>query len=238
MWSLDDASEWSLAVMWIFYSGHKEVFKVRLASGREVRRPPPTHPFLTLDGWVPLGELAVGARLQPRAGFPNRLDPADGRQKIILLAHMIGDGSCVKRQPIRYASIDEQNLARGHDGRRALRRDSDPRRLRRGARDHVAPAGAVPVDHGKRNPSRRGWTGWDYSGFAVTKFVPAQVFALPNDQVALFLRHLWATDRSVSWDARAGHGRVYYASTSPRQLTDDVAQLVAPRGCVRANQKR
>ncbi|MFF0634104.1 hypothetical protein ACFYTS_16535 [Nocardia sp. NPDC004151] len=31
--------------------------------------------------------------------------------EVILLAHMIGDGSCVKRQPIRYASIDEENLA-------------------------------------------------------------------------------------------------------------------------------
>ena len=31
--------------------------------------------------------------------------------EIILLAHMIGDGSYVKNQPIRYASIDEQNLS-------------------------------------------------------------------------------------------------------------------------------
>ena len=31
--------------------------------------------------------------------------------EIILLAHMIGDGSCVRNQPIRYASIDERNLA-------------------------------------------------------------------------------------------------------------------------------
>ena len=28
--------------------------------------------------------------------------------ELILLAHMIGDGSCIKRQPVRYASIDEQ----------------------------------------------------------------------------------------------------------------------------------
>jgi replicative DNA helicase len=57
------------------------------------------------------------------------------------------------------------------------------------------------------------------------KFVPAHVFSLPNDQVALFLRHLWATDGSVRWDAKAGEGRVYYASTS-RRLADDVAQLL------------
>lgn len=28
-----------------------------------------------------------------------------------MLAHMIGDGSCIKRQPVRYASIDEANIA-------------------------------------------------------------------------------------------------------------------------------
>jgi len=28
-----------------------------------------------------------------------------------MLAHMIGDGSCIKREPVRYASIDEANLA-------------------------------------------------------------------------------------------------------------------------------
>jgi replicative DNA helicase len=31
--------------------------------------------------------------------------------EIIMLAHVIGDGSCVKRQPVRYASADEANLA-------------------------------------------------------------------------------------------------------------------------------
>jgi replicative DNA helicase len=44
-------------------------------------------------------------------------------------------------------------------------------------------------------------------------------------QVALFLRHLWATDGCVWWDAGAGQARIYYASTS-RRLIDDVARLL------------
>jgi replicative DNA helicase len=52
---------------------------------------------------------------------------------------------------------------------------------------------------------------------------------LPNDQVALFLRHLWATDGSVRWDEKVGLGRIYYASTS-RQLADDVMQLLLRLG--------
>jgi replicative DNA helicase len=43
--------------------------------------------------------------------------------------------------------------------------------------------------------------------------------------VALFLKHLWATDDSVRWDAKFGGARIYYASTS-RQLVDDIAQLL------------
>jgi replicative DNA helicase len=75
-------------------------------------------------------------------------------EEVILLAHMIGDGSCVKRQPIRYASIDEQNLAvvtkaARHFGITAVRDDfaaarvttlrlPAPYRLARGKRNPVA----------------------------------------------------------------------------------------------------
>ncbi len=51
------------------------------------------------------------------------------------------------------------------------------------------------------------------------------VFSLPLAQVRMFIRHLWATDGSVRWDAAAGQGRIYYASTS-RQLVDGLAALL------------
>jgi replicative DNA helicase len=57
------------------------------------------------------------------------------------------------------------------------------------------------------------------------KFVPKEVFAAPNDQVALFLRHLWATDGCVVWDNKQRQARIYYGSTSKR-LVDDVRQLL------------
>jgi replicative DNA helicase len=58
------------------------------------------------------------------------------------------------------------------------------------------------------------------------KFVPPPVFGLSDDQVALFLRHLWATDGCVGWP---GQGRVSYASTS-RRLVDDVRLLLLRLG--------
>ena len=55
--------------------------------------------------------------------------------------------------------------------------------------------------------------------------IPREVFCLPKQQIALFLRHLWATDGSILVNASGRGGRVYYASTS-RRLADDVARLL------------
>ncbi|CAJ1506408.1 replicative DNA helicase [[Mycobacterium] kokjensenii] len=231
VWSLDDRLRMVARPMTnVFPSGHREVFKLRMASGREVEATA-NHPFLTLDGWVSLGDLNVGDRL----AVPRRVpEPADTQRmhdcEVMLLAHMIGDGSCVKGQPIRYASIDEANLtavtvAAMHFGVTAVRDEYPAARvttLRLPAPFHLT--------HGKRNPIAA-WL--DELGLfgkrSHEKFVPHQVFALPNDQVALFLRHLWATDGSVRWDEKQGQSQIYYASTS-RRLIDDVAQLLARVG--------
>jgi replicative DNA helicase len=47
------------------------------------------------------------------------------------------------------------------------------------------------------------------------KFVPPHIFSLPQNQLALFLRHLWAKDGSVTV-AKSGAVRVYYGTTSER----------------------
>src|SRR5882762_6122142 len=227
VWSLDDRKRMVARPMTnVFPSGHKEVFKMRLASGREVEATA-NHPFMTFDGWTPLGELKVGDRLAVPRRVPEpvnteRMDDSE----VILLAHMIGDGSCVKRHPIRYASIDEGNLAAvataaKHFGVTAVRDDYAAARvttLRLPAPYHLT--------HRRRNPIAAWLDGVGLFGLrSHEKFVPTPVFSLPNEQVALFLRHLWATDGCVWWDKTAGMGRVYYASTS-RRLTEDVARLL------------
>jgi replicative DNA helicase len=231
VWSLDERKRMVARPMTnVFPSGRKEVFRLRLASGREVEATG-NHPFMALGGWTPLEELNVGDRLAVprRVPEPVHTQPMDDSE-IILLAHMIGDGSCVKNQPIRYASIDEANLAAvtiaaAHFGVTAVR-DEYP----------AAPVTTLRLPcpyhltHGERNPivvwlDRMGLHGLR----SYEKFVPERVFALPTDQVALFLRHLWATDGSVHWDNTVGLGRIYYASTS-RRLVDNVAQLLLRLG--------
>jgi replicative DNA helicase len=227
VWSLDERLRMVARPMTnVFPSGRKEVFRLRLASGREVEATG-NHPFMKLDGWTPLEQLKIGDRIATPRRVP---EPADTQRmddsEVILLAHMIGDRSSVKNQPIRYASADEANLtavtiSAAHFGVTAVRDDYPAARvstLRLPSPHHLT--------HGRRNPMASWLDGPGLFGRrSYEKFVPQAVFASPNDQVALFLRHLWATDGSVQWDAKLGRGRIYYASTS-RRLVDDIAVLL------------
>jgi len=87
-----------------------EAQSLRLASGRQLEATPGSQ-FATFDGWRRLGELTAGDRVAVVRRVPE--PPKTQRMaddEVVLLAHMIGDGSCIKRQPVRYASIDEENL--------------------------------------------------------------------------------------------------------------------------------
>jgi replicative DNA helicase len=228
VWSLDDRLKLvPRTLTHAFPSGVKPVFELTLTSGRRIRATG-NHKFLTYDGWMPLAELAPGARLGSLRHVPPPLDvtPRDD-DEIVLLAHLLGDGSFVKRQPIRYASIDEANLAAV--GEAASRRFGiTPKRddyeaarvttLRLPAPFHLT--------HGKRNPIAA-WLDEDglFGLRSHEKFVPDWVFGLPKEQVGLFVRHIWATDGSIGYDEKNGLGRVYYASTS-RRLVDDLARLL------------
>ncbi len=203
-----------------------EVFRMRLASGRDLAVTS-SGSVRKVDGWASVADVTVGSRI---AVVRRLSEPTECRRmhdsEVILLAHMIGDGSCVKRQPVRYASIDEANLAAVTDaaayfGITAIRDEYAAARV-----TTLRLPAPYRLTHGKRNPIAEWLDRFGLFGLrSYEKFVPAEVFALPNEQVALFLRHLWATDGSVRWDAKTSQGRVYYASTS-RRLVDDVMQLL------------
>jgi replicative DNA helicase len=227
VWSLDERLRLVPRTMThAFPSGVKEVFRVRLRSGREVEATA-NHPFLTYDGWRALGELSAGSRVAVPRMVPEPMKLTEmADPEIILLAHLIGDGSFVRNQPLRYASKDEANIAAvaaaaRHFGITAVRDDHEAARctsLRLPSPYHLT--------HGKRNPVASWLDSLGLFGLrSHEKFVPEKVFSLPKCKLALFLRHLWATDGCVWWDGKAGQARIYYASTS-RRLVDDVAQLL------------
>jgi replicative DNA helicase len=217
VWSLDERMRLVPRTMThAFPSGIKEVFRVRLTSGREVQATS-NHPFLTLDGWRPLSDLTARSRVAVSRYVPAPIQAEEMPEpELVMLAHLLGDGSFVRNQPIRYASKDEQNLAAVAEAARyfgitAVRDDYEATRctsLRLPAPYRLA--------RGRRNPIAAWLDSMGLFGLrSHEKFIPPHIFSLPQNQLALFLRHLWATDGSVTV-GKSGAVRVYYGTTSER----------------------
>ena len=227
VWSLDPSLRFvKRHLTHVFSTGTREVFQLTLASGKTVRATA-NHPFLTYDGWKPLGELTVGSRVAvPRHVPAPEQEASWPDEHVVMLGHLLGDGSFVKNQPIRYASIDEANLAAVADaaksfGITAVRDDYAAARC-----TSLRLPAPFQLTHGVRNPIAKWLDGMGLFGLrSHEKFVPAEVFNLPKRQVKLFLHHLWATDGSVTVKKDGQGGRIYYASTS-RRLVDDVGLLL------------
>jgi replicative DNA helicase len=227
VWSLDDRMRLVASTLThAFPSGTKEVFRVRLASGREVQATA-NHPFLTYGGWKHLEDLAPGSRVAIARSTPGPLaERPMPEHEIIMLAHLLGDGSFVKHQPIRYASVDEENLsavaeAATHFGITAVRDDHAAARctsLRLPAPYHLT--------HGRRNPIAEWLDSLGLFGLrSHEKFIPDRIFSLPQEQLALFLRHLWATDGSVTV-AKSGDVRIYFGTTSEKMARQLLIMLL------------
>lgn len=213
-----------------FCSGVKQLFEVRLASGRRIKATS-NHPFRTVDGWRALEELGAGDRVATARRLPEPLAPTTMREsELVLLAHLLGDGCVVPRQPIHYTSADPACV----EAVAAAARESfgiEARIVPQRTWQHVYLPSPTPLTHGKSHPItawlRRLGTGparsWE-------KEIPEAIFALPTGQLALFLRHLWATDGNLT---RARHTRaaIYYASTS-RVLAEGVQHLLLRLGIV------
>ena len=205
VWTLDERLKLQRGVMThVFPTGTKRVYELKLASGRTIEASG-NHPFLELDGWQRLGHLQVGDRT---AGARREPTPAiespwsDNRLK--LLGHLIGDGCHLARHALQYTTIDGANAIEVIEAAEA-EFDVAPRMVR----DQPEGRGQgwyqvfLPADfrltHGRRNPIAE-WLDdlglWDKrSG---EKFIPESVFSATDDQIALFLRHLWATDGTFS----------------------------------------
>ncbi len=213
--------------------GHRPVLKLVLASGRNLRATA-EHRVLTGGGWRRLSELHCGARVALARRLP---EPAAisrwAEDRVMLLGQLIGDGSYLRNQPMRYTTASEENSATVAG---AAQREFGARVTRyagRGSWHQLLISG-----NGNRwHPAGVG--GWlkelgVFGQRSHEKRVPELAFRLPNDQIALLLRHLWATDGSI-WGGPVGTGklatRVYYATTSVG-LAQDVAALLLRLGIV------
>jgi replicative DNA helicase len=143
-----------------------------------------------------------------------------------LLAHLIGDGCTLPRQPLHYTNADEDNLAFVEQAARD-EFGIDPRRVRQQNWFHIYLPAPWHLARGRSNPIAAWLRELGVFGLrSYQKRVPAAVFRASTEDVALFLGHLWATDGRVH-DGPAPS--VCYDTTSAR-LAEDVAVLLQRLG--------
>jgi replicative DNA helicase len=233
VWSVDSQQRLVAApVTNVFSSGIKEVFRLRLASGREIKASG-NHPFLALSGWVPLEELAAGSRI----AIPRRVPEPVGagldwtEHRLGLLAHLIGDGCVLRSQPVHYTSNDEANL---EFVERAAKAEFGitPRRVRQDTWWHAYLPAPYRCTHGRYNPLHVWFRELGIEDLrSHQKRIPEIIYAANNQEIAVFLRHLWAADGCVAVPRSKTAPKAYYA-TSSRELADGVAALLARLGIV------
>ena len=228
VWSVDDRHRLVPAkLVRAFPTGIKPVYRMKLASGLEIDATA-NHPFLTIEGWArldslsPDGFVAVPRRLPP----PIEQGPGWKDDELVLLAHLLGDGS-IGPKGVKYATADPANKKAVEEASRTLFGIEASSEVH-GNTCQVWLPSPYRLTHGKKHPVREwlephglwGARSWN-------KFVPEAVFSLEDRKLALFLRHLWATDGSITI-SRNGRGpivRTYYSSTS-RRLVLDVKRML------------
>ncbi|NNC33097.1 replicative DNA helicase [Longimicrobium terrae] len=216
----------------VWSKGPKPVFTVQLASGRRIRATA-EHRLRGPAGWVHVRDLASGDRLALARQLPEPSDPVvwpDSR--VGLLGHLVGDGSYLSGQPLRYTTASEENSAYVARAAEAEFGATVNRHAGRGNWHQLVISG-----NGNRwHPA--GVNRWlrelgIFNHRSHQKYLPADVFRFSSRQVALLLRHLWATDGSVHvrTSGARGSSSVFFATCS-RLLADDVAALLLRLGIV------
>ncbi len=231
VWSIDDKQNLvRRRADKVWKVGRRRVLRVSLASGRSIRATA-DHRLLTAKGWATVQELSVGDRLALSRRIPEPAERSERSENtewpdhaLILLGHLVGDGSYLTHQPLRYTTASEANSAVVRAAAEAFG-STVARHAGRGAWHQL-----VISDNGNRWEAA-GVGAWlknlgIYGQRSHEKRLPGKVFSLPNERVALLLRHLWATDgcMNVRRQGRGAH-RVYFA-TSSRGLAEDVAALL------------
>jgi replicative DNA helicase len=212
--------------------GRKPVFAIRLASGRRIRATA-EHRLRGPAGWVQVADLAPGDRLAVARRIPEPSEPLEWMDhRVALLGHLVGDGSYLSGQPLRYTTASEENSALVAEAAQRGFGVQVNRHAGRGNWHQLVFSG-----NGNRwHPA--GMNRWlrelgIFGQRSFEKRLPAEVFRLSNRQVALLLQHLWATDGAVHVRKPGSKGSAaVFFSTCSRGLAEDVAALLLRLGIV------
>jgi len=228
-----DTESWQLerrVVTHAFATGTKKVYRLTTRLGHEIRATA-NHKFLAFDGWRRLDDLATGMRVAVPRTLGGPVERTMSDDELALLGHLIGDGCTLPRHAIQYTSKDSDLANAVATYASNVFGDAVRPRVKRERSWYQTylPA-AYRLTRGVRNPVASWLDELGVFGLrAPEKTVPSRVFEQDDAGIAVFLRHLWATDGCI-W---AGHGRAYPAvwfGSSSQRLTRDVQSLLLRLG--------
>lgn len=212
-----------------FSSGIKDVYAIKTRRGRVIKTSD-NHPFLKYEGWTEQKHLKVGDKIGVIADsdFKLKENPMNDNE-LILVGHLLGDGSILEGQPYRYASGDIRNIdivnksAFELFGIKARVRDE-------GGCFQTYLTSPHHLTHGKHHPITTWFKELNIKrARSYNKAVPEKVFQCSNEGIILFLKHLWATDGGLS--ISKGNVICNYGSNS-RVLAEQVQDLLLRIGIV------
>jgi len=191
----------------------KPVYKVKTKYGLELLRTA-NHPLFTSFGWKSIEELKSGMRVLVPNQLPHRGKDRKNSKYIELLGLLLGDG-CLTQKYYSFSvanPIIEKRFIELLDGTYRITQQENNK-----AKDYHLHINnsiyQVIEDTGLAGTSSH------------TKFIPNYIYTAPNDQIALFLNRLFATDGWVS------NNEIGYCSVSFK-LTQGVKRLLARLGIV------
>jgi len=221
----------------LFNNGKKQLYEITTRTGRTIKATA-NHKFLNLNGWHALSSLKIGQRIAVPRKLSEPIKPQKiEKHKIIILAHLIGDGCYLKRQPLHYTNNDPLCIKTVEQAGKQF--GLKPKLIKQKTWYHVYLTGENYS--GKKNPIIEYLKKLDiYNQRSKEKIIPDLVFSLSNKQLALFIKHLWATDGCISFNKSSNNWIIFYASNN-KKLIQQLQTLLLRFGIIstiRINKKK
>lgn len=222
-----------------FSTGVKEVFLLKTALGKKIQATG-NHRFYTPLGWKRLDELKEGDKIAGPRLLPIESPNSNyKRQELVILAHMIGDGCYVNHQPIHYTSASLESIKEVERAAFELLKIKG-RIVRQKKWYHLYLPSPYRLARGRNHPFIK-WLrekGLDFAR-SVEKRLPKDLLSEKKENIALFLKHLWATDGYIGFSKAKGKERVrIYYSTTSEILAYQIMTLLLRLGIVSFKKER
>lgn len=204
-----------------FASGKAMVYRLTTETGRSLEATA-NHPFYTPQGWQNLEALSPGDFVAVPRHLPYRASDSMETHQLVVLGYALSEGNLCHPAGFYIYSTGEEELADylEHLGRFPNTTYTLDRSKR------AASVYTKRIHRSKESAATEFLRGLGVLGLkACSKRVPERIFALPREQIAVFLGRLWTGDGGIQPSTRL----IHYA-TSSKQLAQDLQHLLLRLG--------